>query len=176
MTTADASDAVMLLNAAQATLMGETVECQRCRRTIVVDIDASDATIDAARRCQCQCWSHLFSRGPLPGFLGPGGGGFGQALGESTPVVAQDQRTLEAEQNKVSSIAAQEKKEEGEDNMCESQDSFAVSQFRTPSRGSPRFWAGNDDGDDDEEELEPSAKKPKVVDDGDGGEDPASGP
>jgi hypothetical protein len=82
--------------------------------------------------------------------LGPGGGGFGQALGESTPVVAQDQRTLEAEQNKVSSIAAQEKKEEGEDNMCESQDSFA--------------------------ELEPSAKKPKVVDDGDGGEDPASGP
>ena len=116
------------------------------------------------------------SRGPLPGFLGPGGGGFGQALGESTSVVAQDQRTLEAEQNKVSSIAAQEKKEEGEDNMRESQDSFAVSQFRTPSRGSPRFWAGNDDDDDEEEELEPSAKKPKVVDDGDGGEDPASGP
>ena len=111
------------------------------------------------------------SRGPLPGFLGPGGGGFGQALGESTPVVAQDQRTLEAEQNKVSSIAAQEKKEEGEDNMCESQDSFAVSEFRTPSRGSPRFWAQVDDdaqaGNDEqpEEELEPSAKKPKVVDD-----------
>ena len=133
------------------------------------------------------------SRGPLPGFLGPGGGGFGHALGESTPVVAQDQRALEAEQNKVSSIAAQEKKEEGDDNMRESQDSFAVSQFRTPARGSPRFWAGNDDddtqdtlpGNDDtqalndeqpEEELEPSAKKPKVVDDGDGGEDPASGP
>ena len=48
----NASDAAMLLNAAQATLMGETVECQRCRRTIVVDIDASDATIDAARRCR----------------------------------------------------------------------------------------------------------------------------
>ena len=92
MTTADASDAAMLLNAAQATLMGETVECQRCR----IESDAAG--------CQCQCWSHLFatSRGPLPGFLGPGGGGFGQALGESTPVVAQDQRTLEAEQNKVS--------------------------------------------------------------------------
>ena len=169
--------------------MGETY-CQRCRKKIVVDIDSE---FDL-----CQCWTAVpdgvtARRANLPRaprFEEPAGdhsdqprepGPLAKARikvlrremhqGGAGEVADGDESTADVLGSGVSAqdsfaVVAQEEVSGGN-----SQDSFAVSEFRTPSCGSPRFWAQVDDdtqaGNDEqpEEELEPPAKKPKVVDD-----------